>query len=722
MDRSPEEVAGVWSALEGMAANIADDETRERYLATWRDRYEAEFPRWMRGDDIIRLPDWKHVGEISAQERRRAKKVHEAWLERAWPDIADRDACQRFAWEIGRRTAAGLMTTGAARAELSERLGSMVEQGHIISAHGRGLDGDAGEALLAAIVLDIRCAMHPRSDLGNAMRFRDRHGQDFRHTIGKGWVKWEGKRWRVLDEEKGSTPAEILEAVFDTVSAIQREAFALRATGLAPSSVPEGVDIDKFKVEVDGQKVPVGEIEQPADGMDRLVVTASTVRLYSDALGRFGGQSEDAKRIRCIPDLARRWLTAKFQDFDRDPLAINCQNGTLRLVKHVEREGVRVEAVLSPHRREDLLTRIAAVPYDPDATCPNYDGAIEWSQPKPEMRRYLHQWGGYNLTGDMGAQIFHVWWGPSAQNGKSTLLDAWADCAGDYAEGGKIETFMEAAAAKNGDAATPALARLPGIRMLRTGEPPSGAKFDESLINQITGQDPLLVRDNFRSFFEVKLQIKVTVACNTPPSIPNATEGIKRRVKVVPFEKTMNGALKPDGTPMRDPHFKQKLIPEMPGIFAKLVRGALDWMQHGFVEPTDVTVWTDEYKDENDPLGRFLSYCIVVEDGVRIQSSKMHALFQAWSKATQGPDWSAAHFKKKMVAKGYSTKASNGIQWLGLRAIREVSDFIDSHGNVIDLSCSEATSGGATSARALSAASPPASASENWGDIPDWND
>jgi len=705
-DLSPEQVAGIWATLEGLAGRIADSETRERYLGDWRARYDEAFPRWLSDGSIVRLPDWKHVGEISGRERRQAKKVSDRWIEEAQVDSADQDACKRFAWDLGRRVAGGLIDPLAAEAVLVEKLQKAANEAPVSSAFRRGNRADAGEALLAASVIDLRCGRHPLSDLGLAMRFRDRHGQNFRHTTAKGWLRWDGKRWKVLEEERGALPAEILEAVFDTVIAIQREAGAMKATDLAPGSIPEGADPVKFRVDTALGKVSVGTLAEDDDGIDGLVMTATTCRLASLTLSRFGRASEDRKKIVAIPDLARRWLTVRIQEFDTDPLIVNCQNGTLRLVRHVEADGVRCEAVLDPHCREDLLTKIANVPYDPDATCPNYDFTMEWAQPKPAMRRYLHQWGGYNLTGDMGAQIFHMWWGPLAQNGKSTLLDAWADCAGDYAEAGKIETFMEAAQRSSGDAATPALARLPGVRMLRTGEPPHNAKFDESLINTITGQDTLSIRDNFRSFFAVKMSFKLTVACNAAPSIPNATEGIKRRIKVVPFEKTMKGAVKPDGTPLRDENFKLKLVPELPGVFARLVEGALDWLRHGFVEPEDVTRWTDEYKDENDPLGRFLSYCIEIDAESRIQASKLHELFVAWSKATGGPEWSMSGLKKKMIGKGYSSKQSNGMQWLGLKAIRQPGDFIDHDGRVIDLSGTEASSGGAVSARELGASPP----------------
>lgn len=718
-DLSPERIASIWSTLEDLAGRIGDTETRERYVSAWRERYDAAFPRWLADASIVRLPDWKHVGEISDREKRQAKKVSDDWIALQRPDPLDHTACCRFAWELGRRAAAALLDAGEDEEILFERVGSAATSRGALKALNRGRSSNGGEALIAAIVLDLRCSMHPCTDMGLALRFRDRHGHDFHHTTAKGWLRWDGKRWKLLDEERGVVPAELLEAVFDTVLAIQREARAVRATGLDPASIPEDIDPIKFKVEADGRKVSIGGLDVDDDGLDSLVMTAATCRLRSDALGRYGRSCEERKRINGVPDLARRWLTVRIQDFDTDPFTINCQNGTLRLVRQAERAEsgekiIRVDAVLSDHAREDLLTKIAAVPYDPDATCPNYDGTIGWAQPKPAMRRYLHQWGGYNLTGDMGAQIFHMWWGPLAQNGKSTILDAWADCAGDYAEAGKIETFMEASQSRGGDAATPALAKLPGVRMLRTGEPPNNAKFDESLINTITGQDTLQIRDNFRSFFAAKMSFKLTVACNAAPAIPNATEGIKRRIKVVPFEKTMKGALKADGTPLRDENFKNKLIPELPGILAALVRGALDWLEHGFIEPDDVTQWTEEYKDENDPLGRFLSYCVVIDAEARIQASKFHELFQAWAKATGGPEWSMQHLKKKMVGKGYSQKQSNGMQWLGLKAVHEKSDFVDDHGNVIDLSNGEATAGGATSARAVAAAPPDLSPDDPW--------
>jgi len=46
---------------------------------------------------------------------------------------------------------------------------------------------------------------------------------------------------------------------------------------------------------------------------------------------------------------------------------------------------------------------------------------------------------------------------------------------------------------------------------------------------------------------------------------------------------------------------------------------------------------------------------------------------------------SAADSKKALADKGYEKKASDGMQWLGLKLIKDVGDFVDREGNVISL-------------------------------------
>ena len=61
--------------------------------------------------------------------------------------------------------------------------------------------GDVGLRL----VLDEATAIEPdagperRTDLGNAKALVCLHGQDLRHTKGRGWLVWDDRRWRADD-------------------------------------------------------------------------------------------------------------------------------------------------------------------------------------------------------------------------------------------------------------------------------------------------------------------------------------------------------------------------------------------------------------------------------------------------------------------------------------------------------------------------------------------
>src|SRR3546814_6063442 len=144
--------------------------------------------------------------------------------------------------------------------------------------------------------------------------------------------------------------------------------------------------------------------------------------LRSERVGRWGRASEASGRIGCIANLAKRWCTVELSQFDTDPMLLNCMNGTLRFIRPDGDAPARVE--LKPHDRGDMLTKLTACDYDPEAQADEWDKFVLWAQPKDGRRRYLQQWMGYNLTGDTGEQIFHIWWGPTAANGKSTFGNA----------------------------------------------------------------------------------------------------------------------------------------------------------------------------------------------------------------------------------------------------------------------------------------------------------
>jgi P4 family phage/plasmid primase-like protien len=693
---TPEGRSAIWKRLAGLAASIADEETRAQYRAAWRAAFDAAFPPLppgLREEDMLPNGSVESLSTLPEVVRARLERVCAAWLARSI-ESTDKTAVAvgRWAWEAGRRVQAGLIVEEAARTALADMVAALVAQDATAKPEDIERAWDAGMKRgfdPGPLLLDMKCAGFQRTDLGNAERFHARFGRDYLYTTAKGWLGWDGRRYRVLNQEKDVTPAEVQAAVFETVRAIQRESWFMRDTGRPR----EDLDPEEMFADQDGLHGHPG-------AMDQLIVVGKKKELLSAKIASWGRASESSGRLGCIANLAKRWCTVEITDFDTNPMILNCGNGTLHFLRPDAEgnEGQAARVELRPHRREDMLTKLTPVDYDPEAQAAEFQKLVRWAQPKKERRRYLRQWAGYNLTGDMGEQIFHIWWGPTAANGKSTVGNVLREAIGDYGDITNVETFLDEGTKKRGDQATPDIVRLPGVRFLTSGEPPKGAKINEALINSVTGGDPMLARDNFRSFFRFTPSFKWTLWCNAKPDIPQGTEGIWRRVRVLLWESHL------------EPHERDRELParlkmEHAGVLAWMVRGLIDWMDNGFVEPDDVKEQSAAYRDDSDPLASFLRMCTVEDPLARVQSSHLYDLFCAWCKAAGETEWKQKGFSRAMKDRGFSNKRTDGMYWLGLKMVKAVHDFVDHEGKVRS-GIGDASSGDGDAA---SATGPPAS-------------
>ncbi|NJR80439.1 phage/plasmid primase, P4 family [Sphingomonas corticis] len=607
----------------------------------------------------------------------RARKVAQAWLARRAENVdPTKEAITRLAYGVGRRIAAELLDEHDAKQALWDVYEGIADVQHadvdraIEDGINRGFD-------LAPIALTMKCLGYPLTDFGIAERFRDRYGDDFRFTTGKGWLGWDGRRWKVLDQDEKTPPAEVIAAVFETVRAIQDEARFIADTKVKWSLVRDGKE----------QRLDLDDEDNP-HGLDRWIAKGKGWELLSTKVSVFGRQSETTGKPAAVALLARRWLTVPIERFDHDKYAFNVANGTLRFRTEEGPDGAREGAVtLSPHNRADMLTKLSPVTYDPGVASPRYDAMFGWAQPDASMRRYLHQLGGYALTGDAGEQKLWFWYG-RGRNGKGTTLDVWQHVVGDYADSIPIGSFLDQGIKKRGDQASPDLAKLAGVRMLRSSEPGRNEKLDTGLIKLVTGGDPLPVRMLHRGFFNLQPLFKLIIMGNTKFDIPDTDDGIWSRMKLIPWLRNIE---KPEpgvaNWPEKDPNLPAKIIAEeASGVLNRLVAGLLDYLSNGLVEPKSVTEATMAYRDASDPLARFLRLCVVADADTRVQSSKLHEVFVAWCKAAGEREWSNKGFSNAMAEKGYQKKASDGMQWLGIRLVKEVHDFVDHDGKPRSLS------------------------------------
>jgi putative DNA primase/helicase len=343
---------------------------------------------------------------------------------------------------------------------------------------------------------------------------------------------------------------------------------------------------------------------------------------------------EDAHRIANCVEMVKSepGVPALPADLDRDPFAFNVSNGTLDL-----RTGR-----LRPHRREDLITKLAPVAFDPDAACPLWQKFLNRIMDgNADLITYLRRVVGYGLTGDVSEQVLWFFHGAGA-NGKSTFLLTVLALLGDYAMQAVAELLM----AKVSESHPTERADLFGRRFVATIETEEGKRLAEALMKQLTGGDRIRARRMRKDFFEFSPTHKIVLAANHKPVIRGTDRGVWRRIKLVPFTVTIPDAEK-------DKDLPEKLKAELPGILAWAVRGCLDWQKFGLGEPEEVRAATDAYRAEQDTIAAFIGECLFVHPSAK---AKAAALFDEYVKWSGDRLMTQTEFGKRFSARGFERK------------------------------------------------------------------
>jgi putative DNA primase/helicase len=485
---------------------------------------------------------------------------------------------------------------------------------------------DEAKAKPADDDIDLACAWLPRTDLGNAERFLKRFGDSFLYVEQWGWLAWDGKRWNLHEAD-----AILARKVHLTIKAIALEAKAWKESAF-------DFVVDKKK----GENV-----------------------WDSDKLKGWGLASQSAAHINCVAKLAQSHLTASPESFDVDPLAMNVDNGTLRFAKSDTDDYVTFHA----HRRADRMTKITPVAFDAEAQCPLYDKFLAKVQPNADMQRHLHAWGGVSLTALLIAKL--AFWYGTGRNGKSTLADIWAHVMGDYARTIPIESFLDQGRTRRGGEASPDIAALPGVRCLRTSEPEKRSKLAESLVKLVTGGEPVTARHLNRDFFEFRPAFKLTMQGNYKPQIEGTDEGMWARIMLVPWTVMI-----PEGE--RDTELPAKLRAEASGILNRLLDGLRDYLDYGLSPSDEVIEATAEYRDDSDPIGRFLKDCVFIhpaETGKKAPAHDLYHLYKAWAKSVGERRWSPKAFSRGLTDHGIMRLKSSQIYYLGIEIIKSAGEF-----------------------------------------------
>lgn len=504
----------------------------------------------------------------------------------------------------------GLFREKWLREQSGTTYGALTVQKAILDCRNVYTPGASGEsyALRVGAESDSDTAPAKRytfDDMGNAERIFDAYGGFIRYS-------YTDKRWLYYDTRKWC---------MDTTGEIERAAEqAIKALDADEPMYARAAELD----------------DEDGDGEGK--------KLYKAYLAH-KKYSRSNRGKKAMLDELRHKIPISPMQTDIDGMLLNTPTGIFDL-----REGV-----LRPHDPEAYITKIAHVEYDPTATCPTWERFLdEIFGGDTDLINYVQRAVGYSMTASTVEQCVFFLHG-SGSNGKSTFLSIVREMMGDYTVNIQPETIM----VKNSPGgANSDIARLKSARLVTTVEPNEGARLNEGLLKQLSGEDPVTARRLYGDEFEFIPQFKLWMATNHRPLIRGTDDGIWRRIKMIPFTVQI-----PDEK--KDKHLAGKLRRELPGIFNWAIDGCRKYQEGGLQEPRSVRGSTMEYRKDMDAIQQFIDECC--EQSGECPAVSLYSAYSDWAKRNHQYEMNNNVFGRKMSERYVKRKTRNGAVYIGIK-------------------------------------------------------
>jgi putative DNA primase/helicase len=294
--------------------------------------------------------------------------------------------------------------------------------------------------------------------------------------------------------------------------------------------------------------------------------------------------------------------------FDRDNYLLNTPAGTIDLRTGLNR----------PHSPADMLTKCALESPGADSEGTHFRKFLmEICGDDEELVRFHQVSLGAILSGAMEDHWMLFWTGVG-RNGKNTLGELVQYVLGDYAKKIAASTLMS----KKFQGHSEEIADLHGFRLAISSELNDGEHWDEARINEFTGDATLSARHMYGSRFQFARTHKHLVYANYKPQLRSVSDGIRSRIKIVPFKVSFVGR--------EDKDLPGRLRGELSYVLQWLIDGHQQWLDAGKKLPKCLAVETEtaEYFDnQSTPQLWLKERCEVREDLADLQLQTIMELY-----------------------------------------------------------------------------------------------
>lgn len=372
-------------------------------------------------------------------------------------------------------------------------------------------------------------------------------------------------------------------------------------------------------------------------------------------------------------------------EIDQHPMLLACNNGVIDL-----RSGE-----LHPGNPADWLVKASPIDYlGFDTPCPEWEKFLISIQPDESVRDFLAPLLGYGITGLSIEQFIAVFIGPG-RNGKGIMFEMIEQILGPLYWAIQSELLLESKNARSSAGASPDIVALRGRRIAAASETDEGRRISAARIKELTGSDTLNARllydkrdTNFRPTHKLFLRSQhIPVGLTKDFALRERLIFIKFPYMFVddPEAKAKEDPPNAEMFRLKDRGLKAKLMQELPGILAWLVRGCARWQKDGrLMPPASLLQAVEDLHLAEDYTGRFLAdCCVTASDSDYEIYGHLYSSFVAWYKEEEciednspGAKYipTSKTFSKELKAKGYrspdkattgGTKRVHGLQLLG---------------------------------------------------------
>jgi putative DNA primase/helicase len=319
----------------------------------------------------------------------------------------------------------------------------------------------------------------------------------------------------------------------------------------------------------------------------RRVCRKTSERITSGHLAR---QVSSEKTVKAALRLAgsgpEMGLALSHTAFDADAWSLGTPGGVINL-----RTGQ-----LLPAQPEYYITKTTAVaPFGGEKNpCPLWHKFLgEFTCGDQQEIDFLQRVAGYCAVGELREHAIFFLWGPRGGEGKGVFARMVARVLGSYAINAMAGLFE----VQKGERHPTELAHLEGARLILCSEVQRGSQWNEPLLNQFSGGDPITARRIAGNPFTFLPTGKLMFLGNYKPRMVSGGAGLLRRMQL------KKCAFVP---PMPDLELENKLWEERAAILCWIIEGALLWARHGLRPPPSVVRETEIYFREQDVVRRWV--------------------------------------------------------------------------------------------------------------------